>query len=296
MTDKGEIKVFLNWNIIRDRRARRIWISQKHYISRILEELNMIDEKRTYIPIKHEGTERVGLNHELTNEWPYKEVLGKLMYLMLGSRPDLCYAISYFSRYSTNFTSQHWKGLLNVIGYLGTTKDYLLELGGNKVSLSGGSDSSYGSLLEKGHSISGCYFKLGNSLISWYSKKQNTVALSSCEAEYMALSKSATEGIWLKNLLGDLGYQNQSPVVIYCDNKSTISISKNPVFHSRTKHIAIRHHFIREKIEENVIAVEYVKGIDNIADGFTKALPRATFEKFIENIGLIKKGFWNIYH
>jgi hypothetical protein len=173
--------------------------------------------------------------------------------------------------------------------------DYKLELSGTEVNLTGYTDSSYNSLSDNGRSVSGSCFSVGNGYISWYSKNQRSVALSSCEAEYMALSTNVKECIWLRNLLIDLGYKNQEPTNIYCDNQSTIAVAKNPVFHNRTKHIAIRYHFVREKVKEGIVRIEYMKGKEIVADGFTKVLGKESFRTFVKQLGIVG-GSVRVYH
>ncbi len=134
-------------------------------------------------------------------------------------------------------------------------------------------------------STSGYVFSLGSGAVSWCSKKQQTVAQSSAEAEYISAGLATQQAIWLKRILEDFG-EKQEAVTIHCDNKSAIAMAKNPVFHGRTKHIAIKHHFIREAIEDEEVQLSFCKTNDQVADIFTKALPREKIQKLREALGV----------
>ena len=135
-------------------------------------------------------------------------------------------------------------------------------------------------------STSGNVFLLGGAAITWASKKQSSVALSTVEAEYMALSVATQEAIWLRQLQEEPGMKDAGPTLIYEDNQGVISMAKNPVFHKRTKHIQIRYHFVREAVEDEVITLEYCRTSEILADSFTKPLPREQFERLRIGIGL----------
>jgi len=117
-------------------------------------------------------------------------------------------------------------------------------------------------------------------------KKQSTVALSTTEAEYMALTQASKEAIWLRRVMGELGFRPQGPTIIYEDNQSTIALARNPVHHGRSKHIDIQHHFIRDKVESREIELIYKPTVDMVADAMTKALPRPAFSKFVVHMNL----------
>lgn len=174
-----------------------------------------------------------------------------------------------------------------VIRYLKGTRDRQLSFG-----LDGGaegfSDANWGNDIDDRHSICGYVFTLNGGAISWSSKKQSVVALSSTEAEYIGITHAAKEATWIRNLLSEL-YSPQIlnyPIIIHCDNKSAIELARNATFHSRTKHIAIRYHYIREALNAGVISLEH-RGTDDMpADMFTKALIRLKLTKFAQYVGL----------
>jgi hypothetical protein len=212
------------------------------------------------------------------------------MWPALATRPDLAYSVQTLSQFSSNPTETHWTATSRVLRYLNGTRDLGITLGGltiaELVDLLGYSDADWGSNPVDRRSISGFAFLLGKSLISWNSKKQPTVALSSMEAEYMAVSHAAREAIWLRNLLLELGLTSEHPTLINVDNQGAIDFSKSQTFHGRSKHIDIRHHFIRERISSQEIEVTHCASEDNLADVLTKALPFPKHWNLILRLGM----------
>jgi hypothetical protein len=191
----------------------------------------------------------------------------------------------------TNPTEQHWLLVKRVLAYLKGTKDHGLTYCNNPLTrkipeITGFSDSNYASDKDDRKSIGSYVFILNNGSISWVSKKQQTVAKSTTEAEYMALSQAASEGYWLRMFIKEIGFNTDRPLVINGDNQGSIKLTQNPQFHNRTKHIDIRHHYIRELVELNHISVEYVSTNDMIADILTKPLGKLKFVKFRECLGV----------
>jgi hypothetical protein len=134
-------------------------------------------------------------------------------------------------------------------------------------------------------------FRLGSTVVSWFSRKQKSVALSSAEAEYMAASQANCEAIWLRKLLVGLFGHELRPTVIHCDNQSCIKLSENPVFHDRSKHIEIRYHFIRDWVQRGAVQLEYISTDEQIADILTKSLPRGKHVYFRDKMGVVKNTF-----
>ena len=168
----------------------------------------------------------------------------------------------------------------------GTVHFGILYTDVSNVTLAGFSDSDWAGNLDDRRSITGYAFNIGSAVIAWSSKKQSTVALSSCEAEYHALCAATCEAIWLRRLINDAGKEQKNSTSIKSDNQSTIKLAYNPVFHKNTKHIDTQFHFVREKIQSKEIIVEYCKTCDNMADIFTKPLARVKFELFRRMLGV----------
>lgn len=188
---------------------------------------------------------------------------------------------------SANPTKEHVDKALYICRYLVGTQDYALTYdGASNESLVAYTDSDWASDPSNRRSQTGFFAMLANGIICWKSRAQKTVAHSSTEAEYMALSDCSKLCLWLINLLSEVGYKKVTPVPIHGDNQGSIFNGQNPVTEGRTKHIDIRYHAIREYVEENKVEIFFVSGSDNPADMFTKNLPRVTFEKFRSQLGL----------
>ena len=197
------------------------------------------------------------------------------------------HAVGEVAKYCEKYGKQHWTAAKRVLKYLKTTADYSIVFNGkHKQELQGFADASWASDLDSRRSTTGYVFFLHNSVVSWKSKRQPTVATSSTEAEYMALYSATQEAVWLRLLLSELGCTLETATKIYEDNQGCIALAKNPVFHARTKHIDIKYHFLREKVEEGVIELEYMPTDKMVADGLTKSLGRIKHASFIKGLHL----------
>jgi hypothetical protein len=226
---------------------------------------------------------------ELDIVFPYRSAVGSLIHLMRSTRPDIAVAVSVVSRYLDKPTLLLCNMVRRIFNYLAKNEYSLLYTRcDDNLELVGYSDASFANS-EKSRSISGFAFLLSGSLISWYSHTQPVVALSTSEAEYMAVTDAAKEVIWLKLLLSELGYP-QGNVKILEDNQATIKISKNPQDHKRTKHIQVKYHYIRDQIKANEFHLEYVSTQDQLADIFTKGLSGSRHRLILKNLGLIRRG------
>jgi hypothetical protein len=176
----------------------------------------------------------------------------------------------------------------HILRYITGTLEFGCSYGGESGKLIGYSDSDMASDVDSRKSTTGVLFFLGNNPVSWQSQKQKVVALSTCEAEYIAATTGACQAIWLARLLGDLTGEKPRAATLRLDNKSAISLIKNPVFHERSKHIDLRFHFIRECVEKGQISVEFTRTEAQLADILTKPLGRVKFQEMREKIGVTK--------
>ncbi|RLM98852.1 hypothetical protein C2845_PM06G26760 [Panicum miliaceum] len=217
----------------------------------------------------------------------YRSIVGSLRYLM-NSRPDLAYSVGYLSRFMESPTAEHMVAIKRVLRYIAGTLHYGCYYQREKeAQLTGFSDSDLAGDLDTRKSTTGVLFFLGSSLITWQSQKQRVVALSSCEAEYIAATTAACQGIWLARLLAELKGEKVRSITLKMDSESAIQLSKNPVFHDRSKHIDVRYHFIRECVEENRVKLQSVRTAEELADILTKALGPQQFCELRSKIGVI---------
>lgn len=221
------------------------------------------------------------------NTTQFKSLVGGLRYLV-HTRPDIAYAVGVVSRYMEHPTNLHMNAAKRILRYVKGTLGFGLVYakGAGNYILKGFSDSDLAGNLEDRKSTGGMAFYLDDSLITWVSQKQRCVALSSCEAEFMAATAAACQGVWLRNLLGQITDTKLGPVVIYVDNKSAIDLAKNPVFHGRSKHIDIRYHFIRECVERKEVEVRHISSENQRADVLTKAMSAIKFDRMRALLGL----------
>ncbi|GJS00082.1 retrovirus-related pol polyprotein from transposon TNT 1-94 [Tanacetum coccineum] len=219
----------------------------------------------SYAPDRDYDVERMG-------KVPYANSIRSLMYLMVCMRPDIAYAVSVFSRYLANQGKNHWEAVKWILKYLRGTANVGLMYGtdhGNHVDVTSFVDSDYTKDSDKGRSITGYTFLVQGCVVTWKAMLQHVVALSTTEAEYMALTEAVKEAIWLRGLLEELGIELNT-MAVNCDNQGTNHLSRNHVFHERTKHINVRYQFIRKVLEANTIKVLKVGTEHNVVDALTK--------------------------
>jgi hypothetical protein len=293
MKDLGEIHYCLGIQVIRDRKKRTIQLGQAKYIENVLKRFRMEDCKPIGTPLDTNSkltkamAPKSDAEIEEMQSIPYQSAVGSLMYAMLGTRPDIAYVVGALSQYCSNPGPAHWNAIKRVFRYLKGTINYTLRYeGNNKDRLVGFCDADWAGNVDDRRSTTGCAFIIAGGAVSWNSKKQATVALSSTEAEYMAATQATKEAIWLRKILTDLGYTQDQPTVIYGDNQSCIALTKNPTYHARTKHIDIQHHFVREKVEDGTIKLVFCGTEDMAADVLTKGLSRDKHGRFSNMIGL----------
>ena len=215
----------------------------------------------------------------------YQEAIGCLTYAMTSTRPELASVVGILSQFMTNPSESHWNGIKRVFRYLKGTMDSGLTFSGkSSVILSAYCDANYAGDDNDSRSISGYIFYVGGNCVSWVSRKQDCVVLSSTEAEYVALSEACKEAVWLRRLLKQLGFVQSSGTVICEDNKGAIELSRNPKFHKRSKHIRTRYHFSRECVNNGDVIIEFCPTSHMVADIFTKPLSKQKFIDFRKDI------------
>ena len=219
----------------------------------------------------------------------YQSALGGLMYAMLATCPDLAYAVGALSKHTACPGQAHFAVLKRVYHYLhGTMDTRLVYRKTSELSLLGYVDADWAGDVNDRCSISGYIFITAGGATSWSSRKQPSVALLSTEAEYMAAAAATKEATWLKVLFLEIKLSlTCTAVKLFIDNQSAMSLAKNATFHDWTKHIAIHHHYIREKVDEGEIVLEYLPTAKQVADILTKPLSREKHIHFIEGMGLI---------
>ncbi|CAM8894044.1 unnamed protein product [Rhodiola kirilowii] len=283
MSMVGEMCYFLGLQV--KQKVDGIFISQSKYVRNLIKKFDLENatHKRTPAATHVKVTkDEAGAKVDQTL---YRSMIGSLLYLT-ASRPDIAHEVGVCARYQANPNESHLMNVKRIIRYVCGTADYGLWYTKDTNScLVGYCDVDWTGNAEDRKSKSGGCFFLGNNLVSWFSKKQNSISLSTAEAEYIAAGSSCTQMLWMKQMLKEYGVK-QDVMTLYCDNMSAINISKNPVQHSRTKHIDIRHHFIRELVEKKIITLTHVSTEKQLADIFTKALDNLQFETLRSSLGL----------
>ncbi|KAJ0936654.1 putative RNA-directed DNA polymerase [Helianthus annuus] len=283
------------WNARLDRSLKEFGFSKcaheqavykENYANKILKLAGMTKCNAAKYPMEHKLRLVKDEKGKEVNPTEYRRVIGCLRYL-IHTRPDLSYAVGVVSRFMQTPKESHLAAVKQILRYIKGTVGYgLMYQKGGDGKLQGYSDSSHGLNLQDRRGTTGVAFYYSGNLVTWSSQKQNTVALSSCEAEFMAATAAACQGLWLRNLVSNLMGRKAVKVKLLVDNESAIALMKNPVFHGRSKHIDIKYHFIRECVERGQISIEHISGELQKADILTKALPRIKFAEMRSLMGV----------
>ncbi|GJU34217.1 putative RNA-directed DNA polymerase [Tanacetum coccineum] len=284
MSSMGELTFFLGLQV--QQKKNGIFISQDKYVHEILRKFNYSDVKSASTPTDLEKPLVKDGDADDVDEHLYRSMIGSLMYLT-ASRPDIMFAVCACARFQVSPKTSHLLAVKRIFRYLkGKPSLGLWYSKDSPLELIAYTDSDYaGATLDRKSTTGGCQF-LGNRLISWQCKKQTVVATSTTEAEYVAAASCCGQVLWIQNQLLDYGY-NFMNTVIYIDNTSTICIIENPVQHSKTKHIEIRHHFIRDCNTKKLIQMAKIDTQLNVADLLTKGFDAGRFQYLVSSIGML---------
>ena len=291
MTNLGPTSWVLGIKVTRNLDERTLGLSQTAYIDSILRRFNFTDLKPVSTPMdptirysKTQCPETLEEKARMKNI-PYREAIGAFMYCAVATRPDISFAVALLSQFLENPGEVHWNGVKHVYRYLLGTKHLRLVFGETKNSIPGYPDAD-GATQDHRHAISGYAFLIDGGAVSWFSRKQEIVTLSTAEAEYVAATHAAKEAIWLKRLITETFDFPDNPITLHCDNQSAIALTKDNAHHSRTKHIDIRYHFIRYSVQDGKINIIYCPTNENVADTLTKPLPSIKAKHFAAALGL----------
>ncbi|GJY15084.1 putative RNA-directed DNA polymerase [Tanacetum coccineum] len=287
--DLGEAAYILGIKIYRDRSLRLIGLNQSAYIDKILKKFNMQNSKKGFIPME--------VKHDLSNEMcassdeekaymkrvPYASAVGSIMYAVRCTRPDVAFAQNLVSRYQQNPGKLHWVAVKHILKYLRNTKDMFLVYGGNpdtELDVTGFCDASWQCDKDDTKSQTGYVFVVNGGAVDWKSKKQTTIAMHATQSEYMAASEAAMEAVWIRKFVEDLGVMPSisKPINMYCDNSAAIIFANEPGVMKGARHFLRRYHYVREQVESGEIKLIKVHTDKNLADAFTKALPRGKYK------------------
>lgn len=283
-----DVKTFLGIEID-IRKNGDIHLCQAAYGRKVLAKFKMEECNAVSTPMDTNQAVSKFENSEVNEEYPYREAVGSLMYLCVATRPDIQYAVGVASRYLEKPTDAHVNAVKRILKYIKGTIDYGIVFRSDGIEgLAAYSDADYAGDGETRRSTSGVILMFNGGPVSWESTRQKSVALSTTESEYMAATVAVKELIWLKRLIESLVELKEKPE-LNMDNQSAIRLVKNPEFHKRTKHIDVRYHFIRERYEEGLFNLSYVRTDEELGDILTKALNKDRFEALRKMIAIEKR-------
>ncbi|KAJ9541510.1 hypothetical protein OSB04_028016 [Centaurea solstitialis] len=296
MKDLGEAAYILGIKIYRNRPRRLIGLSHSTCIDKILNTYRMNESKKGFIPMQHgivlskAQCPVSSQDQDMMKSIPYASAIGSIMYGMLCTRPDVAYLVSVTSRYRLNPGEAYWVSVKNILKYLRQNKEMSLLFGGSEdeISVTGFTDASFQTDRDDFRSQSGYVFTLNGGAISWKSSKQNTIADSTIEAEYIAASDAAKEAVWLRNYITDLRVVTSisRPVDIYCDNSGAVAQAKEPRKYHKSRHVFGKYHLIWEIIGRGDVRICKIPTDENVTDPLIKPLARVKHEVHASSIGM----------
>jgi hypothetical protein len=288
VTDSGDADWILGCRITCNHEKRLLMLDQEQFTITILRQFGMekCNPATTPLPncrLTSEMSPQSDEERATVASLPYCAIVGKCMYLSTCTRPDITYAVRELARFMSNFGQRHFDAAKHLLRYLRGTQSRGIIYGDTSLSMPvfrSFADSDW-AMADSRKSVSGYIIECRSGPLSWSSKQQSVVALSSCEAEYIACTHCARQIIWLRSLFHELGYPQTQVSILYCDNQGTVACTHDPHSHSRMKHIDLRQHFIRACVNNRIIDVHHIPGIENPADLLTKPLQRVTHQKWL---------------
>ena len=294
VTDLRELHWMLGIEIRHDRDAGTVHLSQHAYIESILRRYNLGDLKPmstpmdTQVRLTSEQAPQSAAEFAAMRDVPYHEAVGVLNWAALATRPDIAFVVATVARFATKPRPAHWEAVKRIYRYLAGTRDLWLSYGETRRTLEGYADAD-GSMLEDRRAISGYAFLIDGGAVSWSSKRQEIVSLSTTESEYVAATHGMKEALWLHSLLSEVFGGFDKVTVLFGDNQAAISLARDHQYHARTKHIDVRYHWIRWVIEQGALHLVYCPTDDMVADVLMKSLPSAKVKHFAAGLGLRAK-------
>lgn len=285
MSDLGRMRHFLRIQVIQN--VAGIFICQRRYAQEVLTRFGMENNNSVKNPIVL-GTrllkDETGVEIDATM---LKQVVGSLVYLT-ATQPDLMFGVSSISRFMTNPKLSHWLATKSILRYLkGTTEHGIFyKRREGSTGLVAYIDSNYAGDLDDRRSTYGFVFLISSGVVSWYSKKQPVISLSTTEVEYIVATLCSYQCIWLRRILEQLGEEQKEGTEIFYDNRSTIQLSKNHVFYGRSKHIGVKFHFLMDLVNEGTVKLKFCCSEEQVADIMTKSLKLEQFEKLCDMLGM----------
>lgn len=302
----GEGRSFLGMNIYRDREKRLLWVDQSKHVRKTLVRFGMLDCNPLPIPLSpdipvtstmSDSSGKKGLPMGLdkpADQSTYRGIIGMLLWLISCTRWDISHAVIKLSQYSNDPRQGHLILLKKILRYLAGTMHHGIHFGGPEATteLRAWSDADWANNTDDRKSFLGYVVTFGRGPVDWKCKKSDVVATSSTEAEYQAMAAAAKHIVWARQLLFNFKSRLEFPTPLHVDNKPAVDKAKDPHSHDRTKHMAVKHHYIRERIAIGDIRVNRISTHDQLANIFTKPLSRPKFEEFVRRIGLhVRDGF-----